>query len=59
MIAIASGGMCVLHVNSSMFWLVQRLCGFGVEDTLKTMVPVSAVCSFAALATSMLLSFVM
>ena len=58
-IAIASGGMCVLHVNSSMFWLVQRLCGFGVEDTLKTMVPVSAVCSFAALATSMLLSFVM
>ena len=51
--------MCVLHVNSSMFWLVQRLCGFGVEDTLKTMVPVSAVCSFAALATSMLLSFVM
>ena len=58
-VAIASGGMCVLHVNSSMFWLVQRLCGFGVEDTLKTMVPVSAVCSFAALATSMLLSFVM
>ena len=58
-IAIASGGMCVLHVNSSMFWLVQRLCGFEASDTLKTMVPVSAACSLAALATAMLLSFVL
>lgn len=58
-IAIASGGMCVLHVNSSMFWLVQRLCGFEPGATLKTMVPVSAVCSLAALAGAMVLSFVM
>lgn len=56
--AIAAGGMCVLHVNSSMFWLLQRLCGFSVSDTLKTMVPISAVCSITALASVFVLSLI-
>ena len=55
-IAIASGGMCVLHVNCSIFWLVQKLCGFTVADTLKTMIPISAVCSITALCGAMILS---
>lgn len=55
--AIAAGGMCVLHVNSSMFWLVQRMCKFEVTDTLKSIVPLSLVCSLGALATTLVLSF--
>ncbi|GAA0733766.1 GntP family permease [Clostridium oceanicum] len=55
-LAIASGGMCVLHVNSSMFWLVQRMCKIPVTDLLKAIVPLSMVCSFAALASTYLLS---
>lgn len=55
--AIAAGGMCVLHVNSSMFWLVQRMCKFEVSDILKSIVTLSFICSFAALATTFILSY--
>ena len=54
--AIAAGGMCVLHVNSSMFWLVQRMCNFEVKDILKTIVPLSFFCSIAALAMTFVIS---
>ncbi len=48
-LAIASGSLFALQVNSNFFWLYKSLLGLSTQGTLKTMTTVTAMGSLVSL----------
>jgi H+/gluconate symporter-like permease len=48
-LAIASGAMFALHVNSNFFWMFKSLLGLSTKGTLKTLTLVTSVASVVSL----------
>ena len=48
-LAIASGSMFALQVNSNFFWMFKSLLGLTTQGTLKTMTTVTATASLVSL----------
>ena len=48
-LAIASGAMFALHVNSNFFWMFKALLGLSTKGTLKTLTLATSVASIVSL----------
>lgn len=58
-LAIASGAMFALHVNSNFFWMFQTLLGLTTQGALKTMTVVTSIGSLVSLPAVVALSLVL
>jgi gluconate:H+ symporter, GntP family len=57
-LAIASGAMFALQVNSNFFWMFKQLLGLSTKGSLKTLTVVTSISSLVSLPMVVLLSFV-
>ncbi|HEX7350464.1 GntP family permease [Brachybacterium sp.] len=57
-LAVASGAMFALQVNSNFFWMFKSLIGLSTQGTLKTLTMVTSIASVVSLPLVMVLGFI-